>query len=68
MIITREGIIRYWLSEPVRDYREGYLNLNQSCFPDLTELSATERDALRLVIQRHPEYLLEIWCSKKFVN
>jgi hypothetical protein len=68
VIITREGIIRYWLSEPVRDYREGYFKVFDICFPDLTELSAAERDALRPVMQRHPEYLLEIWCSKKFVN
>jgi len=70
MIITREGIIRYWLSEPVRDYREGYINVstNHVCFPDLESLSPLEKDILRGVLEKHPEYLLEIWCSKKFVN
>ena len=60
MIITRENIIKYWLSEPIRDYREGYLNFNQLGFPDLQELTPEERDALRPVLARHPEYLLEI--------
>lgn len=70
MIMTREGILKYWLSEPVRNYRDGYLNLSSShvCFPDLETLTVDERDALRPVIAAHPEYLLEIWCSKKFVN
>lgn len=64
MVITREGIIRYWLSEPARHYKPGYFNLSELPFPDLNELSREEREALRPVLQRHPEYLLEIRCSK----
>jgi len=53
-------MIRYWKSEPSRNYREGYINLNDICFPDLETLSPAERDVLRGVLQRHPECLLEI--------
>jgi len=62
--ITREGIIQYWLTEPVRDFREGFIRLDAIPFPDLEMLTTQERDAIRPVLQRHPEYVLEIWCKK----
>ena len=68
MIITRENIIKYWFSEPVRDYREGYLNFNQIPFPDLQTLTIEERNALRPILARHPEYLTEIFCIRRSVN
>lgn len=64
MIITREAIIKYWASEPVRFHREGYINVNDICFPDVETLSPSERDILRGVLQRHPEYLSGIWCER----
>jgi hypothetical protein len=68
MYITREGIIRYWASEPIKEYKEGYFSLNQVPFPDLKSLLPKEKKVMRRVLKKHPEYLLEIWCDKKFVN
>jgi hypothetical protein len=59
MTITRANIVKYWAFEPIRHHREGWINLNNIPLPDLTTLSPSERDFLRGVLQRHPEYLLE---------
>jgi len=66
--MTRAGIIQYWASEPVRNYREGYFKMFDVCFPDPESLSASEKDVLRGVLEKHPEYLLEIWCPARFQN
>jgi hypothetical protein len=61
MIITREQILKYWLSEPVIDpVPEGCVRLDFStpCFPDLTDLNPQERKAIRDLIAKHAEYLL----------
>ena len=67
MLITHEGIIEYWLSEPKRqglhgDWRD-LLDFTQIPFPDLQELTASEREGIRRLLEKHPEYLLEIWCK-----
>jgi hypothetical protein len=67
VIITRERIVHYWSKGPERDYRPGFIRLNGMGalpFPDVATLSPTEKDALRPVLQAHPEYLLEVHTSK----
>jgi hypothetical protein len=68
MQITREGIIRYWASEPVRNYQEGYFCFGQVSFPDLQSLSPKEKKIMRRVLRKHHEYLLEISCDRKLKN
>jgi hypothetical protein len=67
-IMTREMILRFWLSEPKIDpVPEGYIRLDfrTPCFPDLAELTPAERAAFRNLLAKHPEYLqYEVWCSK----
>lgn len=66
MIITREAILDYWLSEPVRGYvADGWIDLSAIPFPDLSECSPSERAALKPIIARHPEYLFEIFCGRR---
>lgn len=62
MIITRDAVIQYWLTEPERHYYEpGRVIIPQVPFPDLATLSPEEKNALRPVLMAHPEYLSEFW-------
>jgi hypothetical protein len=71
MIITREGIIAYWLN-PHRERKEyppaGFVYLSSFTeigFPDVETLTAAERNLLRPVIAADPDILLhEIWASE----
>ncbi len=65
MKMTSEGIVRYWLSEPVRHYEPDTFNPNDVPFPDLDRLTQKQRARLKPVLERHPEYLLEIWCDSQ---
>ena len=65
MIIDRASILAYWLSEPKRSYQDGYIVIGEVPFPDLSECSLAERAALKPIIARHPEYLLEISCDRR---
>lgn len=58
--MTIDDMVQYWEREPIRDYQEGFINLNEPVFPDLAECSPEHRARLRDVIARHPEYLLEV--------
>jgi len=53
--ISRKKIINYWASEPVRDWR--WTTFGEIAFPDVEWLTDAERDVLRPVLERHPEYL-----------
>jgi hypothetical protein len=69
MIITREGLIAYWASEPVSKREPGRIILGLPPFPDLTFLTAAEKKILRDVIAKHPEYLEnEIECSAAVIQ
>jgi hypothetical protein len=65
MLITREKIIKYWLSEPAREpIPAGFIQLDQIPFPVLTSLSPAERKEIRRLLSHHPEYLqFEIFCE-----
>jgi hypothetical protein len=66
VIIDRESILKYWLSEPVRGYiADGWVELSHIPFPDLSECSPAERAALRRIVEKHPEYLHEILCDRR---
>jgi hypothetical protein len=65
VIIDRDSILAYWLSEPVRGYHaDGWIDLSSVPFPDLIECSFAERCMLKPVLVKHPEYLLEIFCGR----
>lgn len=74
MLITREGIIQHWLSEPPLQECEQYLefegariclDLGHVSFPDLNELSSDEKRLFRALLEKHPEYLRdEVWAGK----
>lgn len=71
MVITRANILKFWLSEPsVEPCPAGYayLDFSRPSFPDMKTLSFEERDAFRPVLERHSEYLLEIWCDRKRIQ
>ncbi len=59
MVIFRQQIIEYWSSGPtVKPIPKGYICLaNRLYFPDVVTLSPAEKEILRPVIERHPEYL-----------
>jgi hypothetical protein len=64
MQITREGIIAYWVSEPeIEPVPENCVCFGRIPFPDIETLSPSERDRLRPVLERNPNYLHEIWCA-----
>jgi hypothetical protein len=65
MILSHEMSLDYWLREPIRNDPPGTFTLWAVPFPDLKTLSPTERNLLRPVLERHPEYLNEIWCGKE---
>jgi hypothetical protein len=56
VILSRQGMIDYWASEPERDYREGHIHWNDVPFPE-PPFSAAERAILRTILARHPEHL-----------
>ena len=61
MVMTKEQLVRYWLSEPeIEPLEEGYIRLDDVPFPDLNTLTPDERAAMREVIARHPEYMGEL--------
>jgi hypothetical protein len=63
MKMTREQMVRYWASEPkIKPCEPGCIriNLTDIPFPDLTNLTPTERDIMRDVIRKHPEYLQDV--------
>jgi hypothetical protein len=61
MKMTREQMIRYWVSEPKIKLRPPYtFDFNAIPFPDLCDLTPAERVTLRDVITKHPEYMQEI--------
>jgi len=65
MLITGENLIRYWAAEPVRDpVKDCCIRIGGICLPDLATLSPEEKKILRPVLERHPEYLLEVWSSR----
>lgn len=68
MVITREQLVKYWCSEPHREYREGYINLTELPFPDLAELTPEERALLTPVLERNPQYLLEVPVNAKVIQ
>lgn len=60
MKMTREQMIRYWASEPkIKPYEPEcmHINLTETPFPDLANLTSTERDIIGHVVGKHPEYL-----------
>jgi hypothetical protein len=65
MIVTREKILEYWLKEPKSLAERGlFLMDGPPSFPDLADLTPAEKELLKPVIARHPEYLqYEIDCS-----
>ena len=67
MQIERKRCIKYWATAPTQEYRfDGFFmrDCYRYHFPDVRTLSEKERDILRPVLERHPEYLLEIWPSR----
>jgi hypothetical protein len=65
VICTRKNMIAHWLSEPVCEpLPEGCIRVGGIGFPDVETLSHEEKRILRPVIERHPQYLLEILCEE----
>jgi hypothetical protein len=63
MKMTREQMIRYWASEPrIEPCEPGSIRISliDIPFPDLTNLTPAQRDIMRDVIGKHPEYLQEL--------
>lgn len=65
MVITHENMRRwqmnFWCAEPVMEPAPaGYIRFDLSVppFPNLAELSPSDRKKLRRLLARHPEYLL----------
>jgi hypothetical protein len=53
VVHPRANMIKYWASEPVRDCREGPINLPDIPFPEVETISPSEREILRPVLMRH---------------
>ncbi len=71
MVITRKAIVDYWLSEPERSHQDGWITMGGAClaFPDIASLSEEEKELLRPILKKHPEYLLhEVFCFSKTIN
>ena len=51
-------MVEYWASEPeIRREPDGFIILGNCPFPDIRELSAEEKELLRPILEKHPEYL-----------
>ena len=71
MILTHRGVVEYWASEPkIRREPDGFIILGNCPFPDIRKLSAEEKELLRPILEKHPEYLEhEIWVeSTKWIQ
>ena len=56
--LTRAEIIKYWAKGPLSHLSQGVLMEDSIPFPDVEWLTTAERDILRPVLERHPEYLI----------
>ncbi len=58
---NRKKVIKYWASEPAPCFSGITFTFYIFPFPDVKWLTARERKILRPVLERLPEYLLEMY-------